>query len=219
MSKRQANRTTKAAYDRGADMIITMDPASTSNSGICVRPTTGVITPKFEYVRSPEWYVTDVVWNTQMHDDLARVIAKWVPRGGHVVFASTSTAFQGTALAIGRAIGCIEGMLHDLNVYHSWQRVEAVQDITWRRTMYPYRAWKKIKAIEGQKERRAAWKQIAVDTVLRRYEITTDDNAAEAILLNDHVVLWREDLWKPGGVRREFDTEKWKKNGYGAQRT
>lgn len=222
--KRKAARTTKDANDRDADAIVTLDPAAVSNSGLCVRPTKNVLTPTVGYVRTPEWHASDSVWNTQMHDSLALVLARHVPRGGRVTFAATSTAFQGTAMHLGRAIGCIEGILHDLNIFPEG-RVEPVLDQTWRRTVFPPADWARIKLIEGRnpadtaRQRREAWKQLAIDTVKRRYEAEVDDNAAEAILLNDHIVLWREDLWKAGAVRREFDLEKWKRGGYGAQRT
>lgn len=219
MSKRQSSKLTKAPHLLDADAIITMDPAAVSNSGICLRPVHGLITPTKHRVKSPEYWVSDSVWNTQMHDDLARMIAKWVPRGGRVVFASTSTAFQGTAMSIGRAIGCIEGMLHDLNVFDVHSKVEAIQDVTWRKTMFGPKDWARIKGIEDSKQRRVEWKKLAVETVLRRYTIDCDDNAAEAILLNDHVALWREDMWKAGGERRSFNPDMWKKGGYGAQRT
>jgi hypothetical protein len=215
--RRKASKTNKTTRLQEADAIVTIDPASVSNSGLCVRPTLNIITDTFGYVRTPEWYSSDNVWNTFMHDELGRVLAKLVPRGGRVAFATTSTAFQGTALHIGRAIGCIEGLLHDLNVLPTL--VEEIHDITWRHTMFPYSDFKRIKAIESSKGRRTAWKELAIETVKRRYRIECDDNAAEAILLNDHVTLWREDLWKVDGVRRVFDKKLWQKGGYGPQRT
>lgn len=224
MPKRRANRTTKPADQKDADLIITMDPASVSNSGLCVRPVNNVLTPNAGYARKPEWWTSDSVWNTQMHDELARVIAKWVPRGGRVAFATTSTSYQGTALSIGRAIGCIEGLLHDLNVFVD-TRVEPVQDQTWRRGVFQPQEWKVIADMQGHspdntsKLRRAAWKQLAIDTVARRYMEAVDDNAAEAILLNDYVVLWRPDLWKAGAERRELDLDLWKRGQYGALRS
>ncbi len=224
--KPKAARVTKPKTDRAADVIITLDPAAVSNGGLCIRPTYNAITEDRGYARTPEWFVSDSVWNTQMHDDLARVLARFVPRGGRVAFASTTTAFQGTALSIGRAIGCVEGLLHDLNVFPD-PHMEPVHDQVWRRTMFPKSEWDKIKLItgandaQGKKLRREAWKKLAIDTVQRRYKMIgdIDDNAAEAILLNDHVVLWRQDLWKADGVRREFNLNEWKRGNYGAQRT
>jgi hypothetical protein len=221
--RKKTARQQKNRSDRDADVILTMDPAAVSPSGLCIRPTVNALTEIPGRLRTPEWYSSGNVWNTQMHDELARTLAKWVPRGGHVAFASTTTAFQGTALSIGRAIGCIEGILHDLNVFPD-PKVEPVHDVTWRRTMFAPEEWATIHAMKGinisttARMRRAAWKQLAVDTVKRKYGIECDDNAAEAILLNNYIVMWREDLWKAGATRRYFSLDEWKRGGYGPKK-
>jgi hypothetical protein len=127
-----------------------------------------------------------------MHDDLGRVLSLTVPRGGRVCYAATATAFKGAAWDLGRAVGCIEGLLHDLNVYPDDERVVEVNDSTWRSKIFTKKERETVAALATPVLRRAAWKQLAVDTVARKYRVEVDDNAAEAILLNDYIAIYRE---------------------------
>ncbi len=172
--------------------VITLDPAATANCGLCVRG--GTYIGKKDKVVSPNWYTTSSVWNPVMHDELTRELAKLVPRGGRVTMAATATAFHGVALDIGRAIGCIEGIMHDMNLFDTGDKAVQIQDNSWRAKMYSWDDRKRIGAVKSQQQRRKLWKELAVATVYAKYKIETDDNAAEAILLNDYVVLFRDDL-------------------------
>ncbi len=178
-----------------ADAVLTLDPASVSNSGLCLRTLKGeILTPVLKQPRVPVWYKSDWVWNSVMHDELGYELGKLVPRGGRVVFAATGTAFNGVAMDLGRAIGCIEGLLHDLNVFPD-SRVVKIADNAWRAAIFPSaeRAW--IKTLPSPK-RRQAWKDLAIAHVRNKYRLDDiDDNSAEATLLNDYIILHRSDLY------------------------
>lgn len=187
MTKRRRRNDEKDQRDNLPDGVLTLDPASKANSGLAYRSIGKVWTPHTKQLRCPEWYFSGSIWSSVMHDDLARMIAATVPRGGRVVYAATATAYFGNGLAMGRAIGAIEGMLHDLNVFPDGDTVWEIQDSTWRYREYTLEDRTKIKEIKDTKERRMALKAMAVATVYARYKIEVDDNAAEAILLNDYV--------------------------------
>lgn len=178
--------------------ILTMDPASTGPTGLAVRDTRHLFTPVRKIPRTPAWHYSGSVWEPSMHDELGEVLHRIVPRGGHVLFAATSTAFQGVAMHLGRAIGCIEGLLHSLNVLPA--SLVPITDVEWRHRIFTITERKDIADLE-KKARRGAWKALAVGKVKSRYQIDTDDNGAEAILLNDYVVGHRPDLYIPGAER------------------
>lgn len=181
-----------------AHAILTMDPASVSDSGLCLRDTRKLFTPTFE-VRTPKWFWHGNVWNTAMHDELGYILSRLVPRGGRVVFAANSTAFQGVAFKLGRAVGCIEGLLHDLNVLHG--QVVPVQDVSWRAAMYTDREKRALSTLPRAK-RRDALKAQAVESVRRMHRIDTTHDVAEAILLGNYIVSRRPELYNPNATRK-----------------
>lgn len=182
----------------GAHAIVTLDPASAAKCGIAIRRCDNLLSPDRKRVRSPSWFYSGSVWNTVMHDDFAFELGKMVPRGGRVLFVASCTAYYGAGYDIGRATGCIEGLLHDLNIMGD-DRVRDVTDQEWRKAMYSDKAKAAIKATGkgGSKERRDAFKAHAISEVKRLHRIDCDDNAAEAILMNDFVVLHRGYWYAP----------------------
>lgn len=168
--------------------VLSLDPAAVADCGIALRFTAGLDgkTPRGK-MRAPEFMFEGSVWSTRMHDELAVLLAEKVPRGGKVLLTCEDAMFgaRSTARHLGRAIGCIEGMLADLNVWEP-DTTRYVFPGHWRKFSIPVSP-----APSGRDE----WKQAAIDQVATLYGMACADNQAEAVLQNDYVMHVRQDWW------------------------
>ncbi len=174
--------------------ILTVDPAGTSDTGLALRSTDRAINAQTKRARLPEWYWSGNVWTSDVQDQLAVELYRVCPAGGdEVLFVTCATMYHNTAFGQGTAVGCIRGLLVALNL--PCERPEEIADVTWRKALYSREFLDTVKAAP-KTARRAMYKNEAVATVRHRYGIEdADDNAAEAILLNDYVAEARQDLW------------------------
>lgn len=174
--------------------VLVIDPAAVAPCGIACRLTAGLSRDTQRgRLRVPEFTYEGSVWSTQMHDDLGEFLYRGVERGAKVLVVAENSAFNGTARHLGRAIGCIEGLLHDLNLADP-SETKYVAPAHWRKTELPL----------VKNPGRDGWKQASIDAVASLYGLDCGDNMAEAILMCDHVTLAKSFWWtgKPKRRRR-----------------
>ena len=178
--------------------IITLDPAAVGSCGIALRLTAGLDRKTQRgKLRAPDWMYEGNVFNTRMHDELAVFLAEKVGREQRVLLAVEDAVFGPRTVArhLGRAIGCIEGLLCDLNL--------AEPDDT--KYIFPGHYRKVTLPAEPKPANREEWKQAAIDTVATLYGLTCGDNQAEAILMNDYTIVAKRQWWfgsvEPEAVR------------------
>ena len=178
-----------------AAAVISLDPAAVGACGIAARTTAGLSKPKLANLRYPEFVYAGWVFEPRMHDELALWLADRIGKDQRALLVVENATFRGTARHIGRAIGCIEGMLWDLNLAHP-SDTQYVAPGVWRRGTLG----KDLPA------GRAALKAAAVGDVARRYQVTVSDDLAEAVLLNDYFIVHRKSTWMEGlGIRGKRD--------------
>jgi hypothetical protein len=175
--------------------IVTLDPAAIGPCGVAVRMTAPLIDPQRFTLRVPEFVFEGDVFSTAMHDDLTSFLAQRVERGAKVVLVVEDAMFgaRKTARHLGRAIGVLESLLHDVNLA-SPKDTKYVEPRYWRAaTLLP-------QGVEphGREE----FKSVAINTVDALYKERLGPDAAEAILINDYVVLTRREWWR-GEIRRQ----------------
>lgn len=177
------------------DAILSLDPAGSQNCGLALRGTSGLEGAARGKLRPPAWYADASVWDPPVHDQLAEELMALVPKGGRVLLVAENAAYKSMIIArsLGKCIGAVQVTLLSLNVW-STPDTQYITPSAWRRDMLPA-AVKDIGEITNAQKRRAYYKEAAIRAVAGLYGIETGDNAAEAILLNDHVVLSRKDLW------------------------
>lgn len=175
--------------------VITLDPAAVADCGIAVRLTAGLDgnTPRGK-LAEPDWVFEGSVWNSLMHDELAGFLYSNVARGQTVLLGVEDAMFgaRTTARHLGRAIGCLEGVLGDLGL---WSNGESryIFPGNWRRVSLP---------LHPKPDGRDAWKAAAVDAVFTLYGMQCGDNQAEAVLMNDYVMYARQDWWMHKQARK-----------------
>lgn len=173
--------------------IVTCDPAAVADCGVAVRMTGSLAAkPARGRLAYPAFTYEGSVWNTRFHDDLANFLIRALPKDGKVLFVCAGTAYGNHAISrsLGRCGGAIESLLVALNVYDQDDLVY-VQDKAWRKTELPAHA-ADPDSVDSAREQ---WKIAAVDALSTLYGERVGDNLAEAVLLNDHVVLHRASLW------------------------
>lgn len=173
-----------------------MDPAAVGPCGLTVRMTATLQTPVRGKMRAPEFVFEGCVFSATMHDDLTTFLAERVERGARVLLVVEDAIFgaRTTARHLGRAIGAIESVLNDVNLAEP-KDTRYVFPGHWRRVTLPLDA-KGAPEAQGREE----LKQAAIDTVSTLYGVDLGSDGAEAVLLNDYVVLARPEWWR-GGVR------------------
>lgn len=171
--------------------IVSLDPAAVGPAGLAVRMTAPLIDPQRGRLRAPEFLFEGCVFSSTMHDDLTEFLAARIPRGSRVLLAVEDAIYgaRGTARHLGRAIGAIESVLNDINVAEP-KDTKYVFPAHWRRTSLPLDAKGNVD-VHGREE----LKQAARDAVSTLYGLDVGPDLAEAILINDHIVLARPDLW------------------------
>jgi hypothetical protein len=181
--------------------VVTLDPAAIADCGVAVRFTAGLDgrTPRGK-LRAPDFAYEGSVFDTRMHDDVAVLLSERVAKGERVLLCVEDAIFgaRTTARHLGRAIGCLEGVLADLNV-GTPDETKYIYPGNWRRVCLP---------VEPKPKGRDEWKQAAIDAVAVLYGMECSDNQAEAVLMLDYVFVARQDWWlrgrsKGGGKKRE----------------
>lgn len=181
--------------------VLSLDPAAVADCGLALRFTAGLDgkTPRGK-LRAPEWVYEGSVFEPRMHDELAVLLSERVPQGGRVLLTTEDAMFgaRSTARHLGRAIGCVEGLLADLNV-SSPSETKYIFPGHWRRVSLP---------LEPTPSGRDEWKQAAIDAVASLYGMTCRDNQAEAVLMSDYVFVARQDWWMAKGGRKARNGKK-----------
>lgn len=183
--------------------IISLDPAAVGPAGLAVRMTAPLIDPQRGRLRAPEFTFEGCVFSASMHDDLTEFLASRVQRGARVLLVVEDAIYgaRTTARHLGRAIGAIESLLNDCNLAEP-KDTRYIFPGHWRRTSLPLDAKGNVN-VHG----REALKQAAQDAVATLYGLDVGSDLAEAMLINDHVVLGRPELWNgskaPTGGKRK----------------
>jgi hypothetical protein len=175
--------------------IVTLDPAAIGPCGVAVRMTAPLTDPQRFTLRIPEFVFEGDVFSTTMHDDLTSFLAQRVEQGARVVLVVEDSMYgaRKTARHLGRAIGVIESVLCDVNL------------TTPRDTRYVEpRYWRAAALLPRgvEPKGRDEFKRVAIDTVDALYKERLGPDAAEAILINDYVVLVRHEWWR-GRVKQQ----------------
>ncbi len=178
-------RIRKSNYAAGA--IITLDPAAVGPCGLAGRLTAGLRYTRYETLRAPDFQYEGWVFEPRMHDDLATWIADYVGKDQRVLLCVENASYRNTARHLGRAIGCIEGLLYDLNVAHPAD-TQYVTPNRWRVGVFG------LPLPQG----REALKAHAQAVVSARYSIECGHDLAEAILMNDWMAVARRPVWADG---------------------
>jgi len=129
-----------------------------------------------------------------MHDDLSIALARAIPRGARVALVAEDTIFGNRKIArgIGRAIGCIDGILADLNYYDPTKDLYYAAGAAWRKHAFPL----------DKADSRDEWKALAVVAVQTLYGLNCGDDLAEAILISDYAVLAKQTWWRAKSKKR-----------------
>lgn len=174
--------------EHAAAAVVTLDPAGVGTSGIAGRLTVGLPSAlSATQLTVPGFLFEGWVFEPRMHDDLAVWIADHVGRQ-RVLLVVENAAYNGAARHLGRAIGCLESILHDLNVAHP-KDTQYVSPRYWRSV---------LGKIEGTG--RNVLKQASVDYVERRHRVTAGHDLAEAIAMNDYFLTARSKIWSAGAT-------------------
>lgn len=177
--------------EHAAAAIIALDPAAVSDCGIAARTTVGLRYAKLSTLAVPSFLYAGWVFEPRMHDDLAVWIADHVGKDQRVLLCVENAAYRGTARHLGRAIGCLEGLLHDLNVADP-RDTQYVTPKQWRTGVLP----------TPLPAGREALKAAAVDDCLTRYGETWSNDLAEAVGILDFVTVARRSVWSEGQLRK-----------------
>jgi hypothetical protein len=125
-----------------------------------------------------------------MHDELTDWLYRSIPPNGKVLLVTEGTAYGNkVARSLGRAIGCIEGLLLSINVWAPGE-TQYVTAGTWRQVL----------ELETKPEGRDAQKAAAVAYVADRYGMKCGPDLAEATAICDWVIRSRPSWWGPGKV-------------------
>lgn len=160
--------------------IVTLDPAGVKDSGVAVRLTAPLRDVTLSRLRFPDFTYQGWIFEPGFHDDLTEYLARNTGKDQKVLLVVENSAYGSFTISrsIGRAIGCLEGNLHYCNMGDA-SATEYLSPKTWRRLAMPG------VSVTG----RDAWKAAAVEAVAGRYGQATGVDLAEAILLNDAVVM------------------------------
>ena len=167
--------------------IVSLDPSGAGRSGIAVRLTATLqANPGLDKLRAPDYVTSCDVWEPAAHDELTEYLFRYVGEGQRALLVVEDAAYRSFKIArsLGTAIGSIKSTL----VYCNLSRVDDIKFIapkSWRTFAMPG-----VKAAD-----RDDWKAQAVATVDARYDLKLDDNAAEAVLINDATVIGRKEWW------------------------
>lgn len=175
--------------------IVSMDPAAVGTCGLSVRLTASLQNPKRGKLRAPDFTFEGCVFNSSMHDDLTTFLAKSCKEDTRVILVVEDAMYgaRTTARHLGRSIGCIEGVLNDVNLAEPFN-TKYVAPQHWRPVSLPVEAGTNRTIARGREE----LKQAAIDTVATLYGIDVGPDLAEAILIGDYAVLSRHDWWRGG---------------------
>jgi hypothetical protein len=177
-----------------AAAVITLDPAAVGPCGIAARLTVGLKHAQYDTLRAPDYHFTGWVFEPRMHDELAVWIADHVGKDQKILLVCENANYHGTARHMGRAIGCIEGLLYDLNVAHP-KDTQYVAPNKWRTGVFG----------RPLPVGREALKSAAVERVAARYQISAGHDLAEAILMNDYFMVERRVIWSLGQLEGHED--------------
>lgn len=175
--------------------IVTLDPAAIGPCGVAVRMTAPLTDPKRFTLRIPEFVFEGDVFSTAMHDDLTGFLAQRVEQGSRVVLVVEDSMYgaRTTARHLGRSIGVLESLLCDVNLTTP-RDTRYVEPRYWRAAaLLP-----KGVVPKGRDE----YKLQAIATVDALYKERLGPDAAEAILINDYVVLTRHEWWRGQVMQR-----------------
>jgi hypothetical protein len=165
--------------------IITLDPASVGPCGIACRATASLPdAPVLDKLRAPDFIYEGAVFNDVMLDELAAWCARNVG-GQKLLLCAEATAYGSMSIArsLGRCVGAVELLLY----YCGWGEPAKTEKL------YPV-IWRKAAGISSEIKGRDQQKEAAVQLVESRYRLTLGSDAAEAVLMNDAVVMggnWR----------------------------
>jgi len=177
--------------DYAAAAIIALDPAAVGDCGVAARLTAGLRYTRYETLRAPEFQYAGWVFNPRMHDDLSTWIADYVGKDQRVLLVVENAAYRGTARHLGRAIGCLEGLLHDLNLAHP-NDTQYIAPSKWRSGVFG------VPLPQG----REALKLAAVLRVSRQYGLAVSDDLAEAICMLDYYTVAQRKVWADGKLHK-----------------
>lgn len=175
---------TKARCPYQVAAIISLDPAGVGPSGVAVRLTATLGAASRLTLRYPDFVYEGNVFEPAFHDALSVYLADNVPQGHRALLAVEDSAYRSYSVArhIGRGIGCLEGLLHDLNV-------AAPVDTQY----FTPKVWRTGVGIKGAK--REDLKLAARTYVSEWYEQDVGEDLAESVAINDFVCLNRSKLW------------------------
>lgn len=153
--------------------------------------TAPLVDPQRGRLRAPEFAYEGCIFSSSMHDDFTEFLAARIPRGSRVLLTVEDSIYgaRSTARHLGRAIGAIESVLNDINLAEP-KDTKYVFPTHWRKTSLPLDAKGNLD-VHGREE----LKQAARDAVATLYGLDVGPDLAEAILINDHIVLARPELW------------------------
>jgi hypothetical protein len=183
--------------------IVSLDPAAVGPAGLAVRLTAPLIHPVRGKLRAPDFYYEGCIFSSVMHDDLTSFLAEKVGRGGRALLVVEDAIYgaRTTARHLGRAIGAIESVLNDVNLAEP-KHTRYVYPGHWRKVSLPVDSKGDVEATG-----RDNLKQAAIDTVATLYGLELGADGAEAVLINDYVVLARPEWWNgtkaPTGGRKK----------------
>lgn len=160
--------------------IVTLDPAGVKDSGVAVRLTKTLTDASLNRLRFPDFCWSGWIMEPGFHDELTEYLARHTGAGQQILLVVEDSAYRSYTIArsIGKAIGAVEQNLHYCNMADP-KNTEFMAPKTWRRKSMP------DVDVTGRDE----WKAEAVKTIERRYNQQVNDNLAEAVLLNDAVVM------------------------------
>lgn len=166
--------------------IVTLDPAGVKDSGVAVRLTSSLRDVSLKRLRYPDFTYQGWIFVPGFHDDLTEYLARHTGAGQEVLLVVENSVYRSLTISrsIGRAIGCLEGNLHYCGMGNA-KNTEYMAPKTWRKKSMP--------GVEVAG--RDALKQAAIDTVRERYGQDVGPDLAEAVLLNDAVVMSPK-LWQ-----------------------
>lgn len=167
--------------------ILSLDPAAVGDCGIAARTTVGLRYAKYSSLQMPGFVYQGWVFEPRMHDELAVWLADNIGVNQRALLVVENAAYRGAARHLGRAIGCIESLLHDLNVADP-RSTQYVTPGAWRGGVFGHPLPKG----------RDALKQRAIDDIEIRYRATVASDLAEAICLNDYFVMSKRKVWSAG---------------------
>jgi hypothetical protein len=167
--------------------IVSLDPAAVGDCGLAARTTVGLRYAKYSSLQLPSFTFSGWVFEPRMHDELAVWLADHIGANQRALLVVENAAYRGAARHLGRAIGCIESILHDLNVADP-RTTQYVTPGAWRAGVFGHPLPKG----------RDALKQRAIDDVEIRYRSTVSSDLAEAICLNDYFVMAKRKVWSGG---------------------